>query len=225
MSKSRNPRTAMVFGANGLVGYELIQLLLDSNYYLSVLSVTRKPMNLHHDRLIQIILDYDRLDEYEALLGAEDVYCCLGTTMKSAGSKEAFKRVDYDYTVRIAQICAVNHTRQFLLVSSLGADPKSTFFYSKIKGETERAISKIPFRSTHIFQPSILLGKRNEARPGEEMAKKFTKALQFLLVGNLRKYRAIPAKLVAEAMFKIALKEQKGLFTYRSDEIEELISA
>jgi uncharacterized protein YbjT (DUF2867 family) len=209
----------MVFGSNGLVGSELLDLLLDNDYYLTVVSVTRKPMELTHPRLIQVMLTADRIDEYREFLGATDVYCCIGTTMKEAGSKEAFRSIDYDYVLKIAQACAANHSSQFLLISSIGASTKSNYFYSRVKGEIEQAVSKIPFKGTHLFQPSFLLGDRDESRPGEALAKSLTSTFQFLMVGKFRKYRPIHAKTVARAMFSVAQKVKKGIFTYPSDEI------
>ncbi|MEM7549171.1 MAG: oxidoreductase [Bacteroidota bacterium] len=218
----RNIKTAMVVGANGLVGSELLSILLDSDYYGTVISVTRKYLDITDERLMQFVIDYDRLEELEELIGADDVYCCLGTTMKKAGSKEKFRQVDLTYPLKIAELVKRNGCKQFLLVSAIGAKKDSSFFYNKVKGELEEEVHKLGFDSLQIFQPSILLGDRNEDRAGEEFAKSFTKAVRFAMIGKLKKYRPIEASHVAKVMFKVAQNNQSGKRIYCSDEMAEL---
>jgi uncharacterized protein YbjT (DUF2867 family) len=147
------------------------------------------------------------------------VFCCLGTTIKKAGSQEVFRKVDYAYPLRIAELAIANGAEQLLIVTALGADPNSRIFYNRVKGEIEQAISKIPFRAIHIFRPSILVGNRRESRPGERIGIAAMKFFSFLMVGSWRKYRPIRAELVARAMIAAAKMSRYGISIYESDEI------
>ncbi len=218
----QNTKTALVAGATGLVGSELLHVLLNNPYYLTVITLTRRPLNLSHPRLLQIVTDFDKLNEFEMLIGATDVYCCLGTTMKKAGSKAAFKLVDYEYPLQLAQLAHKNQCQHYLLVSSMGASAKSVLFYNQVKGQVEDGLQQIPFQRLSIFQPSLLLGKREEHRPTEAFAQRTSKALRFALQGGLKKYRPIQANTVAQAMFQVAQQPQTGINTYTSNQIEAL---
>ena len=152
----------------------------------------------------------------------DDLYCCLGTTMRKAGSKEAFRKVDYTYSFQIAKIAESNGVNQLLLVSSVGADSNSIFFYNQIKGELEDAVKKMKFWATHIFQPSVLLGKRNENRWGEQIAGRLAKGFDFLTGGLLTKYSPVEAEMVAKAMFIAAQGFDAGLQIYPSHVLQKL---
>jgi uncharacterized protein YbjT (DUF2867 family) len=167
-------------------------------------------------------VNFDRLSDSASLLKADDVFCCLGTTIKKAGSQEAFRRVDFTFAYEAAQLAANNGAAQFLLVSALGANANSSVFYNRVKGETEDAIAALPFVSVSIFRPSLLLGERAEFRLGERIAEPVMKALSFLLIGSLRKYRAIEARTVAAAMIEVAKAQPKGVNVYESDRIQEV---
>lgn len=217
-----NFKTAMIIGANGLVGNELLQLLLKSDYYTTVVSVTRRALNLSHKKLLQLVIDYNRLYELKEIIGADDVYCCLGTTIKKAGSQEKFRTVDYEYPIKMAKLSLSNGSRQFLLVSSLGASVKSSVFYSRTKGEVEEEIKKMDYEGIHIFQPSLLLGDRSEKRTGEDLAKRIFNIIPFIFKGALKKYKPIEASKVAEVMYKVAQENNNGTHTYVSDEMLEM---
>lgn len=217
-----NTRKALLLGASGLIGRHCLTLLLQDEAYDEVITPVRKPLPQTHPKLTQHGVNFDRLQEYTALLKANDVFCCLGTTIKKAGSQEAFRRVDFTYAYEAAQLAVNNGAEYFLLVSSLGADANSSVFYSRVKGELENAISALPFAAISIFQPSLLLGERTEFRLGERIAEPLAKALSFLLLGPLRKYRPIEARTVASAMIKIAKSQPKGVKVYESDRIQEL---
>ena len=218
-----NRRTAIVAGATGLIGSELLQLLLDTDYYTTVVSLTRSYLDFKHDKLLQFVIDFDRIDEVKELLGATDIYCCLGTTMKKAGSKEAFRKVDFDYPLQLAKLALENESKQFFLVSALGADTNSMFFYNQVKGELEDKVKQLGYQSVHIFQPSLLLGAREEQRTGEQIAKAISKGISFALAGPLKKYKPIEANTVATAMYKKAMERTDGVHTYSSNEIEAMI--
>ena len=156
------------------------------------------------------------------LLKADDVFCALGTTIAKAGSQAAFRKVDYEIPLQIAELALHNGATQFILVSSLGADATSSFFYSKVKGELETALQKMKFDSLLIFRPSILLGDRNEQRLGEEVGKFFAEKLTFLFAGPLKKYKGTPANLLAKTMVNVAQEKGKGVRIIENVEIFEI---
>ncbi len=215
-------RTALIAGASGLVGSHLLRMLLQSDRYSQVISVGRRELAIIHPKLDQQIVDFDSLQKSASELAADDVFCCLGTTIKKAGSKEAFYKVDHTYVTQLAEVTLRRNANQFLVVSAMGADAKSRIFYNKMKGEMERDVRALGFQSLHIFHPSLLLGEREEHRTGEAIGAKIMKPLTFLMLGPLRKYRPIQAETVANAMLRVAAQDQKGTKVYPSDEIERL---
>lgn len=217
-----NTRKALLLGASGLVGGHCLDLLLQDDVYDAVTILIRKQLPQSHPKLTQHPVNFDQLRDDTDFFQVDDVFCCLGTTIKKAGSQEAFRKVDFTYAYDAAQLAANNSATHFLLVSSLGADANSSVFYSRIKGELEKAVSALPFPAVSIFQPSLLLGERSEFRFGERLAEPVLKVLSFLLIGPLRKYRPIEARTVAAAMIKIAKSQTQGLKIYESDQIQEL---
>jgi uncharacterized protein YbjT (DUF2867 family) len=215
-------KTALLLGAGGLAGGHCLQLLLEDEAYAKVIIWVRKPLALRHPKLEQAVVDFARLESYAQQAKANDVFCCLGTTIKKAGSQAAFRQVDFTYPIEIAKIAAANGAEQFLIVTSLGANPKSAIFYSRVKGEVEAAITPLPFRAIHIFRPSLLLGERQEVRPGEKIAEKVAGAFSFLLRGPLRKYRPIHARVVAAAMVEVAKRNLSGVNIFESERIQEV---
>ncbi|ARS36400.1 oxidoreductase [Pontibacter actiniarum] len=212
-------RTALIAGASGLVGGHLLSLLLKSERYSQVISIGRHELPLIHPKLDQQVIDFDKMRGYAADLTADDVFCCLGTTIKKAGSKENFYKVDHTYVVQLAEITAQRGAVQFLVVSAMGADTGSMFFYNKTKGEMERDVQQQPFNALHFFRPSLLLGEREEHRGGEEFASKVMKPLSGLMVGPLEKYKPIEAETVAKAMLQAAREEKPGRHIHLSDDI------
>lgn len=215
-------RTALVFGATGLVGKELLYMLLEHKSYLLVKAVVRKPLTIKHPQLQQIVVDYTRLHEFSHELNADDVFCCLGTTIKDAGSQQAFRQVDFDYVLAAAELSQKADSRHFYMVSAMGADSASTIFYNRVKGEIEETVSKLKYYSIGVFRPSLLLGHRPKLRVGEFIAQKLLKPLAFLFAGSLKKYRPIPAQRVAKAMLNKALEEQPGFYIVENDQLFEL---
>ncbi|UOQ74237.1 oxidoreductase [Hymenobacter cellulosilyticus] len=161
----------------------------------------------------------DQLEQHRLSLIADDVFCCLGTTMRQAGSKEAFYKVDYLYVVKLAALTAANFAAQFMVISAMGADAGSRFYYNKVKGEMEQAVRQAPFRAIHIFRPSLLLGERTEKRAGEQVGAVLLRVLNPLLLGPLRRYRAVPGAAVARAMLRAAEDDGGGIKVHLSDEI------
>ncbi len=215
-------RTALVAGATGLIGSHLVDDLLKEDSYIRVILLTRSGTNKQQEKIEEKIINFDRLDNELKGLKADDVYCCLGTTMKQAGSKEAFRKVDYEYVVKLAEEMQKNGTSRFLVVSSMGADPGSSFFYNRVKGDMEMAVKNIPYPSINIFRPSLLEGNRKEQRAMEKIVIFLFKIFKFIMVGSLRQYRIIEASVVASAMVKIALSWGEGIFTYESEMIRKI---
>jgi uncharacterized protein YbjT (DUF2867 family) len=217
-----NNRTALLLGATGLVGEHCLDLLLQDDSYSQVITLGRKWLERDDTKLVQHVIEFDHLSDVASLIKAQDVFCCLGTTIKTAGSQEAFRKVDFTYPVEIARMASENGAEQFLIVTALGANAKSSFFYNRVKGEVEDAVRELRFKSVQIFRPSLLLGERKESRFGEKVGEQFLKAFKFLLVGGLRKYRAIKASDVAHAMVRMAKARPVGVHVYESDRIKEI---
>lgn len=215
-------KTALIAGASGLVGKATVYALLESGIYSRVTVLVRKPMPLKHHLLHQVIVEWNKLENHHNDLGADDVYCCLGTTIANAGSKEAFKKVDFEYPLALAKSCLANQSRQFILISAMGANPQSTIFYNRVKGEVETAIKNLGFTSVHIVRPSLLLGNRKELRIGELVAKGIMRIFNFAMIGPLLKYKAIEPKVVAKAMLAIAQQGYTGYNIYENNELFRL---
>jgi uncharacterized protein YbjT (DUF2867 family) len=157
-------------------------------------------------------VDFDRLDDHAELFRVDAVFCALGTTMKQAGSRDRFRRVDHDYVLDVARLGAEHGARHFLLVSAIGANAQSRVFYNRVKGEVEEAVSALPYRSVTIVQPSLLLGDRTEVRRGETIGEK----LAFLLP---RRYKPVKATAVAAALVRAAREDRAGRRVVASAEI------
>jgi len=214
-------KVAIIAGSTGLVGGALLKMLINSDSYQKVIAIGRRKVQLEHPVLVQSVVDFDLLEEAQ-LPPAEDVFCCLGTTIKQAGSKAAFKKVDLEYVANLARICRSQGTQRFNLVSSIGADVHSWFFYSRIKGLAEREVSGMDFPSLNVFRPSLLLGSRNEKRAGEDVSRVILNLLSPVLVGRLKKYRPVEAETVALAMYKVAQTDASGTHIYESDTLRDL---
>ncbi len=213
---------AVIAGASGLIGNLLLEQLLNHPNYQEVLVLARQGLNLRHVKLKQLVVDFDRLDNYQNEINGHAFFCCLGTTRSKTPDQKIYRKIDHDYPVQLAKIGAKNSMQQFHLVSSLGADKNSSFFYTKLKGETEEDVKKVKFNSIHIYQPSLLIGNRQEKRTAEPIVTVLAKCIDPLLIGNLKKYKSINAETVAKAMVNQSLKNNSGVFTYPSDQIKKL---
>jgi uncharacterized protein YbjT (DUF2867 family) len=202
-------KTAVIAGATGLVGKQLMFKLLDSPLYYRVVALVRKKMPVRHEKLIQMEVDFDHLYDLKYQILGDDFFCCLGTTIKQAGSKAAFYKVDFTYCYELARIASANGAHRFLLVSAVGADAKSSIFYSRVKGELENAIKKLNFPHFQVFRPSFLVGERVQSRLGEKLGIGFAKAISPLMLGMLEKYKPIEAVQVATSMLHAAQQDSK----------------
>jgi uncharacterized protein YbjT (DUF2867 family) len=212
-------RTAVVAGASGLIGSHLLDALLEDSRYREVHSLGRRPLPKQHPKLVQHTVDFARLGE-ESLPSVDEAFCCLGTTLKKAGSQEAFRAVDHDAVLAFAQAAKKAGVRSFLVVTALGADPRSRVFYNRVKGEVQEALEGLGFESLVILQPSLLLGERAESRPGERAAIVASRVLAPLLrpFGS----RPIEAHTVARAMLALAREAPKGTRVAPSGELQRL---
>ena len=208
-------KTALVVGATGLVGNILTHRLLDSSAYEKVKVLVRHSLGWQHPRLQEIQYDFDHPNGL--LVQADDIFCCLGTTMKKAGSKDAFRKIDYKYPLDVAQRALVNRAKQFFLVSSMGANPDSSIFYNRVKGELERDLAALNYPALFIFRPSLLLGDRSEFRLGERIGEGLMKLLNPLIPA---KYKGIRVESVANAMFQKAQEGLTGKHIIESDQLQ-----
>ena len=222
MTNSTVSHSALLLGATGLVGGHCLDLLLGDPAFDRVVVVGRRPVDRTHPKLEQRTVDFERLDESADAFGADSVFCCLGTTIKKAGSQEAFRRVDHDYPLAAARIASKRGAKRFLLVTALGADAGSRVFYNRVKGETERDVTALPFEGVALFRPSLLLGERDDRRPAEAAAQAVAPVFNALLFGPLKKYRALDGRVVARAMVRLAKEGWRGVRAVESDEIAEL---
>lgn len=211
-------KTALLVGATGLTGNLLLDLLLNNKDYQKVIVYTRRTLGINHSKLEEKIIDFDKLNE---TVQADDVYCCLGTTIKQAGSKPAFEKVDYEYPLKIAKLQKQASSKKFMLISAMGADASSIIFYSKIKGKLENELKQLGYESLSIFRPSFITGDRKEKRTGEKIGLVFMKLINPLLIGPLKKYKAVSALAIAKAMIHFASLNQVSNQIILSDEIKK----
>jgi uncharacterized protein YbjT (DUF2867 family) len=209
-------RTALLAGGTGLIGSHLLQLLIHSAHYDRIIAITRRDLPAH-PKLTQLTIDFEKIEDHADALKADDVFCCLGTTIAKVRSKEKFYQVDYHYPLQLAKITHAMGATKYMLVSSLGADKNSSIFYSRVKGEIEDAVCHVGFESIHIFRPSLLLGNRREHRSGEDAARLFYTFFGFLIP---KKYKAIESQKVAGAMIHFASQNKSGNFIHESTALQ-----
>jgi uncharacterized protein YbjT (DUF2867 family) len=207
------------------VGRHCLRTLLAAPHYTEVVAIGRRPVALDHERLRQLVIDFERIEDALRSIVVDDVFCCLGTTMQRARSREAFRRVDFVYPLALAKAARARGAKQFVLVSSLGANRQGRAFYLRTKGELEEALAALGFRALIIVRPSVLLGGRGESRPGETVAKVVMQLAAPLLIGRLRKYRPVAARRVALAMVAAANQDLSGLVVLESDELSPAATA
>lgn len=216
------PKIALVAGATGMVGGELLKVLLDAPDYARVYAVTRRPFGREHPRLANRVVVFPRMAEQLKGLVVTDAYCCIGTTLAQAGSQEAFRDVDLETVLQFAQAARALQATRFIVVSSVGADVGSKKFYLRTKGEMEEAVVSVGFPSVDILQPSLLSGPRKQVRPLELVGRVLAPLLNPMLTGKREVYRAIPAELVAKAMLGAARRGARGVYRYTHAGIRQL---
>lgn len=214
-------RKAILAGASGLIGSHLLQQLLESEHYSEVLVLVRKDLPLKHPKLKQLTVDFAQLNHYAAEIKGDVVFCCLGTTKKQTPDQKEYRKIDYQYPLDIAWIAQTNGADSYHLVSSIGADKNSSVFYTRTKGEVERDLKAVPFKSITIYRPSFLIGERKNNPAFLTLLGKTLSFLNPLFIGSLRKYRTIRAEVVARAMLISSLDHQREIHIYESDQIQK----
>lgn len=217
-------KKAIVVGATGLIGGYCLRELLKNSRYGQVLALVRRPLELKHPKLKQLIVDFDHLEKYAQRLKTNDVFCCLGTTRKKSPTPEAYRKIEFEYAFKLASIASRNKADKFLTVSSIGADSDSSYFYLRTKGEVEDVISALRFKAVHLFHPSFITGERDrkERRPMERVLETLLNPLSFLFIGPIRKYRPMAGKTIARAMVKAADNKLQGVHIWEVPLIEKL---
>lgn len=213
--------TALVFGATGLTGHFVTEHLLADKRYDNIKLFVREEFNFPFGKVKQIVFNSANVEAIEKEISGDHLYCCLGSTIKKAGSREEFYNIDHNLVERIAKIAASNRVKSFVVISSVGANDKSGNFYLKTKGEMEESIKTFTFCNLSIVRPSMLLGIRHEKRMMEEVTKTIAKLVGRFMVGKLKKYKPIHASIVAKAMIELANKP-KGMHIVESDKLEQL---
>lgn len=212
--------TAIIAGATGFIGNFLMEILLQSPEYQKVKVLVRKPLNITHPKLVECVVSFDDKNSLSNCMDKEDVvFCCLGTTMKIAGSKEAFYKVDYTYPAYLGEIAKQKGINHFLIVTAGGSSEKSLFYYSQVKGKIENYLQSLRLECLQIFRPSLLMGERKDHRTGERFAQIVMSFLNVLMIGPLKRGRGIHGKTVAESMYRHSLENKKGTFIYESEQI------
>lgn len=216
--------TALIAGASGLTGGHLLRGLLEADEYDRVISVARRRLDLEHEKLEQVVAEFNALEKIgDTISGADDAFCCLGTTLRKAGSREAFRAVDQGAVTAFAWAAQRAGVRRFFTVSSVGANPESRFFYQRVKGEAEEALQVLRFATLGIFRPGPLRGHRRDRRPAESAALAALWFLEPLMFGRFARYRPIEAATVARAMLRCSYGTgARGVLIFESDEIEDL---
>lgn len=215
-------RTALLAGATGLTGAFVLDSLLANETYSRVITIGRRKPASEHPKLTAIEGPFNNLAGLLSGVPVNDIFCCLGTTMKKAGSRPGFYKVDFEYVLNLAEYGVDYGASQFLLISSAGANAQSSSFYIRVKGQVENALKHLNYRGMHILRPSLLTGNRNEIRPGERIIERLLKLVSPLMLGSLAKYRPIEARVVAAAMVYIAAGDIPGVYFYESDEIDAI---
>lgn len=218
------PKTVTLIGATGLIGSHLLLLLQNDMRFKEIRVLVRRPLPIHHLKTAVYVVDFtDQSTLRHLIAGSDTVFCTIGTTQKKVkGDKAAYRQIDFDIPVTIAKICAETGTKQFLLVSSAGANPKSNNFYLGLKGQVEQAIQDTGIPIVSIFRPSMLLGSRHESRRGEKIMQGISKAISFVLPSR---FKPIHASEVANAMAEAAAHETTGVSVYHYNEIRQLANS
>ncbi len=222
MTILKDKKTAIIFGASGLIGGHCLRALLQQEAYIEVRSFGRRKLPVAHEKLKQFVLDFEKMEELTSEIKGNDVYICLGTTRAKSG-RDGFIKVDFDYSFNAAKHAVMNGANQLLLVSSVGADKNSFLLYPKTKGQLEEAVKRLPFWATHILQPSLLLGNRQETRIGEKMAIGISSIVNRFTDGLLGIYTPIEAETVAKAMVQLAQGIEGGVRIHTSAELIKMV--
>jgi len=220
---SNEPRVALLAGASGLVGGYVLDSLLDAPDFSRVFAISRRPLGREHSRLANRIVQFDKLETQLKGLQCHVAFCCIGTTMKQAGSERAFREVDHDLVLSFARAARAAQAQRFVVVSSAAADPRSKTLYLRVKGEVEQALERMGFPALDILQPGPLLGwRRNDVRPLELLASVLMPLANPFLTGSRMALRGISARTVAAAALGAARSGRRGVYRYTWPSLHQL---
>ena len=214
-------KTAIILGATGLTGSLLLQMLLKDNRYKKIKLFSRKTVGIKNEKLQEHLIDLLKLSDHAGNFLADEVFCCIGTTKAKTPDKDLYKKIDYGIPVCAAELCKKNKIKTFVVISALGASAESKVFYNKLKGQMENAVVAMEISKTHILQPSLIGGFREEKRPAEWIAKNAFLILNNILAGPFRKYRSIYPQKIASSMVWLANNSYERV-KIPSDEIVKL---
>ena len=212
-------KNVLIIGASGLIGSELVQLLLRDDKIKSVKVFVRKTLAITDQKLREILVDFEHLEDFKDEFQGDSLFCCIGTTRKQTPDLAAYQAIDYGIVLAAANLAKSNQVPQLHLVSAIGADTSSKIFYNRLKGEIEKDLLELDFPNTVIYQPSMLIGKRSESRPAEFIAQKLMPFFDVFLLGKAQKYHSIEAKKVAESMLDNLHKPKDGATILRYSEM------
>jgi len=218
-------KNVLLIGASGLIGSELVQLLLRDDKIKTVKVFVRKSLAITDQKLREILVDFERPEDFKHEFQGDALFCCIGTTRKKTPDLAAYKAIDYGIILAAATLARSNQVPQVHLVSAIGAAVSSKIFYNRLKGEIEKDVIRLDFPTTLIYQPAMLIGKRNESRPAEFIAQKLMPFFDVFLLGKARKYHSIEAKKVAESMLDNLHKPQKGAIVLQYQKMINTITA
>ena len=213
-------KTALVLGASGLVGQELVKVLVESKEFDRITLLVRKELKINNTKINEIVIDFDKMEEYKEEFNVDIVFCTLGTTIKKAKTKENFEKVDFHYPFEGAKLSKNFGKGQFFVVTAMGSDENSSVFYSKTKGKLEKELKDLGLNNLSIFRPSLLLGERKDFRMGEKIGIILFSLIKPFLVGKLKKYAGIEATYVAYFMYEKSLENRVGISIYESDQMQ-----
>ncbi|WP_394776620.1 oxidoreductase [Flavobacterium sp.] len=216
-------KKAIVYGASGLVGSYILESLLDNTNYEQVIIVVRKDLNVQHPKLKTIIGDFNSLPEVVKDIQTDEVFISLGTTKKKTPDEKLYYQIDHDYPILAAKLAKENGAKAVFLVSAIGANAKSSIFYTRTKGETEQDIINQNFDHTHIFRPSMILGDRKESRPLEKILIGIFKFINPLFIGGISKYKGIEARDIAKSMVNCSDKPSEKVKILHWEEMTKLL--
>lgn len=204
-------KKAIVLGASGLIGNQLVRLLMEDDSFSQIILFVRKELSFLSEKIQQIVLDFNDLEKYQDEFDGSVLFLCLGTTRKKTPDLEQYRSIDYGITLRAAKLAKSAGVEAVHLISAIGADPKSSIFYNRLKGEIEVELKKIGFDSTYIYQPSMLIGYRNESRPAETVFQKLMPFFDLFLRGKNAKYHSVTALKLAQSLLNHHKTAKKGV--------------
>ena len=220
-TNSAMPKTAILLGATGATGSELLQLLLNDSRYDTVKLFSRKASGVNHPKVKEYVIDLFTLEQHVADFTGDVVFCCIGTTKAKTPDTDTYYKIDYGIPVAAATLAALNGIESYIVISALGADKESGIFYNRTKGQMQEAVLEQNIANTHILQPALIIADRAENRLGEKIASAVFKGINSLLIGSLKKYRSIATGTIARAMIWLDNNRYPKIIV-PSDEIQEL---